>query len=373
MRQLGRLWPVGHHERRRRVGRRSGQIGPDSLRDEGHDRMQQAQSGVEHVNEVFLRDRTPLSPAAQPRLAQLDVPVAKLVPEKAIECVRDLAELVGLQPVRDLRGKLGQPRENPRVGRLCHLRRPRLVAIEIHLHEACGVPNLRDKRAGGLRARRAHQFARLLVELRVELHILAARDKGEQVEAHRVGAVHLDQVHGVDAVALGFRHAAAVFGQDGRVDENVVERYLAREVDGAHDHARHPQRDDVACRNQHFRGVVPFQLLGGVRPALRGKGPQLAGKPGVEHVVVLPQRRTTLRAGVRILFKRVRPPAFVAVEHGDTVPPPQLARDTPVFQVFHPREVGLRPALRVKGNLPALDRLGGRPFQLVHSHEPLLG
>ena len=166
--------------------------------------MQQAQSGVEHVNKVFLRDRMPLSPAAQPRLAQLDVPVAKLVPEKAIECVRDLAELVGLQPVRDLRSELGQPRENPRVGRLCHLRRPRLVAIEIHLHEARGVPNLRDKRAGGLRARRTHQFARLLVDLRVELHILAARDEREQVEAHRVGAVHLDQIHGVDAVALGF-------------------------------------------------------------------------------------------------------------------------------------------------------------------------
>ena len=43
----------------------------------------------------------------------------------------------------------------------------------------------------------------LLVDVGIELDVLVVGDEREQVEAHRIGAIHGDEVHRVDAVALG--------------------------------------------------------------------------------------------------------------------------------------------------------------------------
>ena len=53
--------------------------------------------------------------------------------------------------------------------------------------------------------------------------------------------------------------------------------------------------------------------------------------------------------------------------------PPQLAADAPIFEVFHPRKVGLRPARRVERHLSAGHSLGRGALQLVDRNEPLLG
>lgn len=80
-----------------------------------------------------------------------------------------------------------------------------------------------------------------------------------------------------------------------------------------------------------------------------------------------------LGAHVGVLGKGVLPAAVLAVEHGDAVAPPQLARDTPVLEVLHPCGVGLRPARRVEGDLAGVDGVKRRPLELVDGHKPLLG
>ena len=83
--------------------------------------------------------------------------------------------------------------------------------------------------------------------------------------------------------------------------------------------------------------MMALELLGVVRPTLRGESPQLAREPRVEHVFVLMHMMAAaFRAHVHVFHARVFPTAIGAVEHRDAMAPPQLAGDAPVFQVFHP-------------------------------------
>ena len=358
-----------------RVEAAGGQGVPDALGHERHGGVQQAHAGVQHEDEVALDLELLLGAAVeQAALAELDVPVADVAPEEGLRLARVVAEGVGLELLGGARHGAGQAAEHPGVlgghgGRLA-----RLVAREVHLHEAARVPDLGHEAAGLLGARAVDEPVGLLVDVGVELDVLVVGDEREEVVAHRVRAVLLHELHRVDAVALGLGHAAAVLGQDRGVDVDVVEGHLVREVQRAHDHAGHPQGDDVARGHEHLGGVVLGELGGVVGPALRGEGPQLAGEPGVEHVLVLAHvAAAALGARVHVLHEGVLPAAVLAVEHGDAVAPPQLARDAPVLEVVHPGEVGLGPALGVEGHLAGLHDLGGALFKLVHGHEPLLG
>ena len=240
--------------------------------------MQQAQRLIKHVHEVALRLQTHLGVglAAQIGLGELDVPVAELAPEERVELASHLAELIRLDATRHLLGKARETAEDPRVGLRARNGLTRREAVEVAEHETARVPDLRHERTRLLGARAADELVRLLVDIGVEAHVLVVGDKRQQVEAHRVGAVHGDEVHRIDAVALGLGHARAVLGEDGSVDHHVLERNLLAEVGGRHDHARHPQRDDVARGHERRRGMVSLHALGMIGPALRGERPQLA-------------------------------------------------------------------------------------------------
>ena len=119
---------------------------------------------------------------------------------------------------------------------------------------------------------------------------------------------------------------------------------------------------------------MPLQQLGVVGPTLRGEGPKLAGEPGVQNVLVLAHvMAAALRAHIGVFHQRIFPTAILAVEHGDTMTPPQLAGNAPVLKVLHPGKVGLRPALGMELDVAGGDGLGCRALQLVNGHEPLLG
>ena len=334
--------------------------------------MHQANGGVEHKDQVALRLQTAL--ALQAGLGDLDVPVADLIPEKLLHAAGHIAKGVVLDPLGDHLHGLCQAAEHPGVGRRLHDGLAGRVALHVHEQEAAGVPDLGDKALGLLGARAVDKLLGLLVDVRVKLNVLVVGAQREQVIAHGVGAVHTDEVHGVNAVALGLGHAAAVLGQDRRVDDDVLKRHLVQEVQRAHDHAGDPQRDNVARGDERRRGVMALEQLRLLRPALRGKGPQLRAEPGVQHVLVLVHvMAATLGAHVGVLGKGVLPAAVLAVEHGDAVAPPQLAADAPVFEVLHPGGVGLRPARGVEGDLAGVDGVECRPLELVDGDEPLLG
>ena len=334
--------------------------------------MHQANGGVEHKDQVALSLQTAL--ALQTSLSDLDVPVADLVPEELLHAAGHVAKGVVLDTLGDHLHGLGQAAEHPGVGRRLHDGLAGRVALHVHKQEAACVPDLGHKRLSLVGTRAVDKLLGLLIDVRIELNILVVGAQREQVEAHSVGAVHTDEVHGVNAVALGLGHAAAVLGKNRRVDDDVLKRHLVQEVQRAHDHAGDPQRDDIARGDQRRRGVMTLEQLGLLRPTLRGKGPQLRAEPGVQHVLVLMHVvAAALGAHVGVLGQGVLPAAVLAVEHGDAVAPPQLARDAPVLEVLHPGGVGLRPARGVEGDLAGVDGVERRPLELIDGHKPLLG
>src|SRR5205085_11076257 len=99
--------------------------------------------------------------------------------------------------------------------------------------------------------------------------------------------------------------------------------------------------------------------------------PESRREPGVEDVGLLADvRRAALRARrqVALAYGHV---AVVAVERGDAMAPPELARDGPVVDVLHPVEVGRLPRLRDDGDGAVAYRLDGRLRQRFDLDEPL--
>lgn len=179
--------------------------------------------------------RRPL--ALQTGLGDLDVPVANLVPEELLHAAGHVAKGVVLNALGDHLYGLGQAAEHPGVGRRLNDGLAGRVALHVHEQEAAGVPDLGHKALGLVGTRTVDELLGLLIDVRIELDVLVVGAQREQVIAHGVGAVHTDEVHGVNAVALGLGHAAAVLGQDRRVDDDVLKRHLVQEVQRAHDHA----------------------------------------------------------------------------------------------------------------------------------------
>ena len=334
--------------------------------------MHQANGGIEHKDQVALRLQTAL--ALQAGLGDLDVPVADLVPEELLHAASHVAKGVVLNTLGDHLDGLGQAAEHPSVGRRLNDGLAGRVALHVHEQEAAGVPDLGNKALGLVGTRAVDKLLGLLVDVRVELDVLVVGAERQQVVTHGVGAVHVNEVHGVNTVALGLGHAAAVLGQDRRVDDDVLKRHLVQEVQRAHDHAGDPQRDNVARGDQRRRGVMTLEQLRLLRPALRGESPQLRAEPGVQHVLILMHvMAAALGAHIGVLGQGVLPTAVLAVEHGNAVAPPQLAADAPVLKVLHPGGVGLRPARGVEGDLAGVDGVERRPLKLVDGDEPLLG
>ena len=124
--------------------------------------------------------------------------------------------------------------------------------------------------------------------------------------AHGVGAVFLDDVFRVDAVALALAHPLALAVLDVGVDEAVGEGDVAEEVEPHELHPGDPEGDDVAGRDQAGARVVVAQAIrrgrrrrprgrwpgsssavAGIGPAERAERPEGRAEPGVEDVGIL--------------------------------------------------------------------------------------
>ena len=144
-----------------------------------------------------------------------------------------------------------------------------------------------------------------------------------------------------------------------------------------HLHPGHPEKQDVVAGDQHLGRVELEEILVAlVGPAERGKRPQIARKPGVEHVRVAPQ----VQVGVLRVFVAVQigilgaghvDVALGVVPGGNLVAPPQLARDVPVADILQPVAVDLGVALRHELHLAFVQALQDLLGQRLHVHEPL--
>lgn len=62
---------------------------------------------------------------------------------------------------------------------------------------------------------------------------------------------------------------------------------LTCELDAEHDHARHPEEEDVMPSLQESPGVELGKVGGLVGPPHGGEGPQATAEPGVQHILIL--------------------------------------------------------------------------------------
>lgn len=337
--------------------------------------MQQAQHRVEHTAEHHRGALGACVGLGELHLGQLQVPVAQLVPREVVERLARLTEFVGVEGGVDLGAHRVEPVDDPAVGVGEGLARGHLAgARAVHQRELGGVEQLGYEAARGQRVRVA------------DGQIAAGLGAAGQGEAQRVGAVGVDPVERVDAVAARLRHLLAVLVADQAVQEHVFERHLllaaltggptrrpttaphgiaprccdrgiVADVHAEHHHPGHPEEQDVVTGDEHAGGIELRQLGGRVGPAHRGERPQTRGEPGVEHVGVLHPALRRFLAGAE-----AHDLAFGAVPDRDAVTPPQLPRDAPVVHVVDPVEPARFLAGRVDLHIAFAHGVAERPW-----------
>ncbi len=382
---------------RQRVGRH-GQAGaaapgqrrdglPEFFGDEGHDGVGQTQHSFQRAHQGAAGCALLLRRAmGDLGLGDFQIPVAILIPDELVDGLGGEVQAVVGKALRHLLFGALQLRGDPAVGgaevhiavgaavaaTLIHATVEGFESIDLHQHKARGVPQL------------VAEIAVALAALGVEVDIAAQRGHRGKSEAQGVSAVGgnaarefflgglahcgcgfgfaqasgalveqggefdaVDQIDRVEHIALALAHFLAVRVEHQTVDVNVLERHLAGEVRGHHDHPGDPEENDVEARDQHRGGQEQVHLLRRFGPAQGGEGHQCGGIPGVEHVRVAGERAVVARGGrlvARLGFAAGHKNfAVFAVPRRDLVAPPELARNAPVLNIGHPLVVGVHP------------------------------
>ena len=161
----------------------------------------------------------------------------------------------------------------------------------------------------------------------------------------------------------------------------MLERHLAYIFIACHNHARHPEEDDVRTRHQVGSGVVVGQFLAlGIVDAVEQRDrPQPTGEPSVECILVLMQ--VGIRYGWILLLSQFQSllscfcyheVAFlIIIIRRNAVSPPQLARDAPVLDVLQPVLIGVLVFLRIELDIVGHYWWQGDIGKVLHLEEPL--
>ncbi len=143
-----------------------------------------------------------------------------------------------------------------------------------------------------------------------------------------------------------------------------------------HDHARHPEEQNVKARNQQARRIKRVEI----RTILSGNFGQPkhrhGSSPEENHVSstsvdLLQLVRSAVLALRRILSRNNDLVASRTVPRRNAMSPPQLPRDAPVMDVLHPVQVRLPVVLRRELDVAFLHRCDGLVRQRLDLHEPL--
>ena len=193
--------------------------------------------------------------------------------------------------------------------------------------------------------------------------------------AQRVGAVALDHLERVDAVAERLGHLAMLGVADRAVQVHAGVRHLAHELEARHDHPRHPEEQDLGGGDQRVAGVERREIRASAR-ASRGSRTARA------------RRRTRCRARPRPAAPAPPHPGHaptsvrltagaaaalvVAVPDRDAVAPPELAGDAPVADALQPLGVVVAPALGDEPERAVAVRRERRARERLHPDEPLV-
>jgi hypothetical protein len=289
---------LDHDRRAAATGERADPL-PDLLRDEWHQRVQQAQRHLEHLEQRAPRAALPGSARGrrlQHGLRELEVPVAELVPHELVGGLCGEVEAVGVELLPHRRNRRAEVRADPAV-RDRQLRVAGETAFNglgVHQHEPRSVPDLvaevpvaldpaeieadvtshrgeRGKRvAQRVRAVGRDALRKLLARCLLDRAAhLRLHEPGRALGHERLEVDAVDQVERVDDVALRLRHLLAVLVADQPGDVDLAERDVARKPETQHDHAGHPEKDDVEAGDEHRGRVERREFLCRLWPAER--------------------------------------------------------------------------------------------------------
>src|SRR5215210_8164812 len=103
------------------------------------------------------------------------------------------------------------------------------------------------------------------ISIRLDLLVIPTNVSAAHLCERQSGCVyaklveHVDRIH---SIHLRLRHALALAVEDCSGDENVGKRLLAHKLCPHHHHARHPEEDDVASRDQDRSRIKSLQIVG---------------------------------------------------------------------------------------------------------------
>ena len=205
----------------------------------------------------------------EPALAQLQIPVADVVPGELVQALGRFTQAVIAVTISGFPVHPGQTRQNPAIRQLQgsgvgFAQLGWSFATQVHQGEAGGVPQLVGEVAGSL-----HRGGGVLLAVVIEADVLTrTRHFAHQSEAKGIGAVSLNQQERIDAITGALTHLAVLFIPHQAVDVDILEGHFTGEGAGHHRHPGHPEKDDVEARHQGAGGVPTVQIRGiGIRPA----------------------------------------------------------------------------------------------------------
>ena len=326
--------------------------------------MQQSQTAVQHVGQRRARPpRLARSARIEADLGGLDVPIEELGPQEVVQAAPGFAELIALHQAHHVRVQRGKLRRDPFVddgwrGRVLGIGRAPHGAD----HKLRAVPEFVGEVRRGLDA------------IEIDAQIGAFGGGRDHHEAEGIGAVRLDDLRRIVAgLIVRFLDLRAIGVPHHAVEIDGVERQPVGELQTKHDHARHPEKDDVDAGFQDVGGIEPLEVGRLVRPAERGKRPEPRAEPGIEDVRVLVEIISTARrAALWIGARHQRFAAGAAVPHRDAVPQPELTRDAPGLNDLHPAQKLVGGPTRIEGERAVVDGLGRLVGHWLGIDEPLL-
>ena len=197
-------------------------------------------------------------------LHHLQIPAGELVPEQAVNSHQRLGDTVLAEQVVYFGIDLFQLGVKPGHCGLSGFGRCDVVCYVPTLNQAESVPDL------------VVEVSALFAEGLVEEDVVAGRSRQHHAHAYTVCTKLLDQFDRVGRIAEALRHLAAEFvaHDTGKVD--ILERELAHILLAGHDHAGHPEEDDVRSRYQVAGGIiiVDFFVAGIIDTVEEGDGPK---------------------------------------------------------------------------------------------------
>ena len=138
------------------------------------------------------------------------------------------------------------------------------------------------------------------------------------------------------------------------------------------DHSCDPEENDIVRRHENVRRIEILKVFRFVRISEGAERPQRRTEPRIQNVFVLTKvLAAALRANGHVRFGNGLFSAVVAIPTGNTVSPPKLTGNTPVFDVLHPVEIDLLKPFRYKLRLVVLHHLDSGAGEFFHFEIPL--